>query len=144
MLRRRRLWQFSAIVTGLCTALYLVTPFLLRSPAALKQNVQDTNTGGLAEFLRSKGLGTDRTLFVTIASQPYAESMVNFKMGLDRFSLGGDYVVLCLDVPCLETARNHDIVAFGGYLMNETEPAGDWHYPVARAMVQPYHRFLTL
>ena len=143
MLRRRRLLQFFAIVTGLFTAVYLVAPFL-RSPAALKQNVQDTNTGGLAEFLRSKGLGTERTLFVTIASQPYTETMVNFKMGLDRFSLGEEYVVLCLDVPCLDTAKNHDIVAFGGYLMNETESAGDWHYPVARAMVYSYHRFLTL
>jgi hypothetical protein len=143
---RRRLLQFFAIMASLLTVFYIIAPFR-RSPTASIDNAIDsapaTNIDGLSEFLQSRGIGTDRTLFVTIASEPYIEPMVNFRMGLDRFSLGGDYVVLCLDVPCLDTARKYDIVAFEGYLMKETEAGDDGHDPVAQTKVHSSFPSLT-
>ena len=145
MLRTKRLLQVFITLTVLSATFYVTT--ILRpstvsyhntvQTATLKTSDTDvTDVGNLPEFLESKGVGTDRTLFLTIASEPYIESTINFKRGLDNFSLGEDYVVLCLDTPCLEAARGHDIIAFGGYIMKETEATDGWGYAIARAKVQ--------
>jgi len=70
----------------------------------------------LSQFVRSNGVGTDRTLFVTMASESYIQPMVNFRWSLDRFDLGKDYVVLCFDEACMAAAQQHDIMAYGGYI----------------------------
>jgi len=81
----------------------------------------------ISGFLQSQGVGPDRTLFVAMATESYIEPMVNFKWGLDKFELGGDYVVLCLDVPCLEAAHRYNILAFRGFVGKSLEGAVDWH-----------------
>lgn len=148
MPRIRRLLQVFITLTVLSATFY-VTTILRRSTvsyhgrtATLKTSDTDNvmDVGNLPEFLESKGVGTDRTLFLTVASDPYIESMINFKRGLDNFSLGEDYVVLCLDTQCLETARSHDIIAFGGYIVKEAEATDDWRYAIVHAKV---HRHIS-
>lgn len=65
------------------------------------------------------------------------EPIVNFKSALDIFNLGRNYVVLCLDVECVAEAKAHDIIAYGGYIIQIEEGNDDWHYPVARMKVPP-------
>jgi len=89
----------------------------------------------LSTFLRNTGIGTDRTLFVTIASKSYIEPMINFKIALDKWNLGGNYVVLCLDIECAQAAESSNIIAFDGYFMSGKESKGDWHFPIARIKV---------
>ena len=95
----------------------------------------DALTPSLSGFLQSKGIGNDQTLFITIASVKYIDSMINFKLGLDTWGLGGRYIVLCLDRECVQAAQAHNIHASTRYLMSENEAADDWHLPVARIKV---------
>src|SRR5579862_3784708 len=89
----------------------------------------------LSGFLQSRGLGNDETLFITIASKKYIESMINFKFALDTWGLGNRYVVLCLDRECVQAADSHNIHAYTRYLMSSSEAGDDWHLPVARIKV---------
>lgn len=86
----------------------------------------------LSQFLRSHDVGTDRTLFVTMASESYIEPMVNFKRSLDKFDLGKDYVVLCFDLPCVAAAKKYDVLAYDGYIGHGSEERS---YQIARAKV---------
>jgi len=93
----------------------------------------------LSTFLESNGLDNSRTIFLTIASKEYIEQMVNFRTSLAEWKLGNNYVVLCLDVECLQGAKEYDILAYDGYIMTAEEAAGDWHIPVARLKVHPLY-----
>ena len=89
----------------------------------------------LSGFLQSRGVSNDKTLFVTIASKKYVAPMINFKFGLDRWDLGKQYVILCLDHECVQAAESQNIHAYTGYLMSAKEEGDDWHTPVARIKV---------
>jgi|SRR5579862_1694630 len=89
----------------------------------------------LSAFLESKGLDNSRTIFLTIASNSYLEPMINFRRSLEKWSLGENYVALCLDVECVQAANAHNITAYDGYLMTAKEAQSDWHLPVGRMKV---------
>lgn len=97
----------------------------------------------LARFLQNSGLGKDKTLFITMATEGYMDAVFNFKLGLDKFDLGGNCVVLCLDKGCVERAKEHNICAYDSYVMNGDEAGGDYHVPVARAKVISSKRFVS-
>lgn len=110
-------------------------PSIIHDPVSSTVPTHVENAGPLTQFLVSNGVGTDRTLFISMASEAYIEPMINFKVGLEKFNLGENLFVLCLDTPCLEAAKQHRILAYDGYLMNEMEAQGDWHHPIARVKV---------
>lgn len=89
----------------------------------------------LSTFLRNKGLENNRTLFVTMASEYYINSIINFKIALDKWNLGKEYVVLCLDIECVRASEAHEVIAYDGYIRYRNETNGDWHLPVARMKV---------
>lgn len=94
--------------------------------------------GPLSSYLRSNGIYTDKTIYLTMASKDYIEPIINFKTQLDKFALGESYVVLCVDTECLEATKSHHILGFGGYLATETEAMEDWHNPIARMKVRDH------
>lgn len=104
-------------------------------PPSLDEIWEDKETTPLSNYLRRGGIGPNRTLFVTMASRKYIEPMINFKYSLDRWNEGQNYVVLCLDIECVEAGRTHGIHVFDGYLQTIAEAQGDWHSPVARMKV---------
>jgi len=94
--------------------------------------------GPLTRFLLSNGVTPNRTLFVGMASKSYIPLMLNFKLGLTKYQLEKDYLILCLDQACLDACKEHDVLAYGGYrLDNETvlQAAGGWRNPIAKAKV---------
>lgn len=91
--------------------------------------------GPLSTYLRSHGVYPDQTIYVTMASKGYIESAINFKRQLDKFSLGGRFIVLCVDLECVEVMSNHSILGYDGYLQTESEAQDDWHLPIARMKV---------
>jgi hypothetical protein len=70
-----------------------------------------------------------------MASENYIESVINFKRQLDKFSLGGRFLVLCVDPACVEAMSKHSILGYDGYLQTESESKADWHLPIARMKV---------
>lgn len=104
-------------------------------PPLLDETWEDKETTPLSNYLRRGGIGPNRTLFITMASRQYIEPMINFKHALDRWNEGQNYIVLCLDIECVEAGIAHGIHAFDGYLQTITEAQGDWHYSVARMKV---------
>jgi hypothetical protein len=94
-----------------------------------------SKSGPLSSFLQSRGIGNERTVFLSMASKDYIEPVINFKKQLDKFTLGGDYVVLCLDNECLDAMGNNSILGYGGYLLTESDAKEDWHIPIARMKV---------
>ena len=71
-----------------------------------------------------------------MATEGYVDPIVNFRMALDKFGLGQNCIILCLDQGCVERAKQHNIVAYDGYIMTSEEVGGDYHVPVARAKVR--------
>jgi len=61
--------------------------------------------------------------------------MINFKLGLDRWGLGEQFLVLCLDHECVKAAEANNIHAYGRYITTAKEEDDDWHTPVARIKV---------
>lgn len=102
----------------------------------------EVDSTSLTGFLQSRGVGNDKTLFITIANKKYVDAMVNFKFALDKWDLGQQYVVLCLDQKCMEAAESHNILAFNSNLM--TDDNDEWQAPVARIKVIPISNALTL
>lgn len=92
-----------------------------------------TKGGPLSAFLRSNSIGTDKTVFLTIADRNFIEAAIHFKTQLDKFELGETCVILCLDTDCLEAAKAQSVLAYDGYVIRE---AGDWRMPVAQMKVQ--------
>ena len=130
------------------------TPNLYRTsyyPPTSRPHAFDSSLGGtskadripLSTFLKSNGLDNDRTIFLTIASKEYAKQMINFKLSLEKWKLEQNYVVLCLDIDCLDVAESHNILAYARYLISEEDANGDWHIPVARIKVSLSCTFLT-
>jgi len=89
----------------------------------------------LPGFLQSRGVGVDKTVFVTIASEKYVQSTVNFKFSLDRWGLGRQFVVLCLDDDCVREAESHGIYAYNRYATDAKERSDNWRRAVARVKV---------
>jgi hypothetical protein len=87
----------------------------------------------LPDFLKDHQLGTNQTVFITMADEKYVEPMVNFKISLDKWDLGGNYVVLCLDEKCSNLAESRHILHYDGYF--KSRDATTWNAPVARAKV---------
>jgi len=99
------------------------------------------STTPLSSFLESHGLYNSRTIFLTMASKGYMQEIVNFRDTLAKWKLGENYVVLCLDLGCLEGAKEHGILAYDGYIMTPEEARGDWHIPVARLKVPSFAHY---
>jgi len=95
----------------------------------------ETELDPFSAFLKSHGIDNNRTLFVTLASKQYIEPMINFNVALKRWNRDKNYVVLCLDIECLQAAEAHDFLAYDGYFMRDTEVGHDWHASVARMKV---------
>jgi len=72
--------------------------------------------------------------------------MINFNVALKRWGLERNYMVLCLDVECVQAAEADDFLAYDGYFMRETEVGHDWHASVARMKVTspPYNSDFSL
>lgn len=97
----------------------------------------ETPSLSLTSFLRSRAVETDSTLFIALASENYIEPIINFRASLDKWNMGKNYVVICMDTACLQAAETHDILAYDGYCINRRELGSDWHIPIARAKVMP-------
>jgi len=104
-------------------------------PISSIANPVETELDPFSAFLESHGIDNNRTLFVTMASKQYIEPIINFNVALKRWNRDKNYVVLCLDIECLQAAEVHDFLAYGGYLMRDTEVGHDWHPSVARMKV---------
>ena len=107
------------------------TLFSNKSPTSLLNG----NYGPLSTFLRSNGIGTDKTLFVTIAGGLYIDPAINFKKQLETWSLEQNFLVLCLDMACMEATKRNSVLAYDGFLQTEDEARTDFHIPVARMKV---------
>jgi hypothetical protein len=116
---------------------------LYESSSSQLDSLSLSDFSSLADFLQSRGLGNDKTLFVTIASKQYVDPMINLKYALDMWGLGEQYVVLCLDHECVHGAESHKIHAYTRYLMNAKEDGDDWHTLVARIKVCQISSVLT-
>jgi hypothetical protein len=104
---------------------------LLTVPIAPKP--VDATQISLPEFLKDHQLGTDQTVFITMADEKYVGPMVNFKISLDKWDLGGNYVVLCLDQKCSSVAESRHVLHYDGYL--KSQDSTSWNAPVAHAKV---------
>lgn len=74
-----------------------------------------------------------------MASERYIDLIINFKTALDKWNLGENYVVLCLDIECVRASEAHKIIAYDGYIRSRNETNVDWHLPVARMKVYTLH-----
>lgn len=84
------------------------------TPISLSGNVSTASnrphsSSQLILWLESRGLTSDRTLFISIADAKYLSSLHNFRQRLDQWGYGENLVVMCLDQDC----RDYD--AFHGY-----------------------------
>jgi hypothetical protein len=86
----------------------------------------------LSGFLQSHRIGTDKTLFLTIADKNFLGAALHFKSQLDRQGLGDSFVILCLDDECLKGAEGKSL-AYDGFVFRGP---GDWHTPVAKMKVR--------
>ena len=118
------------------TLIFLAIAASLLCSTFVHDTVRVSNLPPLSRFLYRSGLRNDKTVFVTMATKDYLDSIINFRTALDKFGLRQNYLILCLDTECLEGARSNDIIAYGGYLMSGEESDGDFHMPVARAKVR--------
>lgn len=71
------------------------------------------------------------------------DPIINFRTALDKFGLGQNYLVLCLDTGCFEGAEAQNILAYDGYIMSAEEAENDYHLPVARAKVRVYNPIMS-
>jgi len=133
--------KFLAIV-GTVFVLSLIIADFERTTSSIKYLIKAGATspkgGPLSAFLNSHGVYTDKTIFVSIADSQYLSQMRLFKSRLDIFGLGGNYVVLCLDGPCLADLRRESILVYDGFLMSKSDSEGDWHAHVAKLKVKAF------
>ena len=87
----------------------------------------------LSDFLKQHRIESNQTLFVTMADGNYIDPMLNFKLSLDKWDLGKDYLVLCLDSKCSSVAQSHHILHYDGYYKKDNDT--NWKIGVARSKV---------
>ena len=99
-----------------------VTLFLLSSNAGYRGSdntkylsFNRASLGALSAFLLEHGLTTHQTIFVSFGCAKTIHALLNFKLALDLFNLGNDYVILCLDTVCTDVANANGILSYDGF-----------------------------